>query len=480
MEKKVFMLSGENGIVTVDPVKRVVTKRARLVAGDADWLNGRRLYSLSRDFLFLKLLGDGKHVPRAFGLTVEEAVVCGNPVRLVKEIRMEFAGPTLHDCRVEGFLMSPAVLLRGILEACAYLHGKGVIHFDIKINNITVCMETGRPKLIDFGVSELTAEDVTKKYAVQRLDKLGSGLLWGNEEMGRTLGDGLFFYQNSFTHNAAGGTRVSTEVNHPTFRDPTLLCADHLRVGGSVANDARVDVYSAAASVVAYMGWLDYCAKVATERDCLKHLDQIHSMVGSIDRPDVWKFRNELMKAAAQCGMAGSLNVGLLLAMQCRLAEPPAFQGLLCDTGAVAEVYGRAFAKCARSAMHPVNVCRPFAFECWGSLAEEGRHEGATQTPEVYRGQTDLAVFPGPRSHVVAQIRAKGLCIVSVCVGPGDKMLWCTALRGVDSGPKLELVHRLHARVCSCGQSSHAKVWYSSLDRRSRCCQRVFPEYPLV
>lgn len=473
------MFSGQNGSVSVDLVKRVVTKRARLVAGDPAWLNDRRLYSLSRESLFLKLLGDGRHVPKLVSLTLENSTVCGNPVKLVKEIAMEFAGAALHNCRADGFLISPAVLLRGVLEACAYLHRKGVIHFDLKIDNITVCMETGRPKLIDFGVSELTAEDVTKKYPVHRVEKLRSGHIYRDEEMGRLRGHGELFYQNSFRHDAAGGTRVSTEVNHPAFRDPTLLCADHLLVGGSLVNDARVDVYGAAASVMAYMGRLDYSVDVGTERECLKHLDQVHSMVGSIDASDVWRFREELLKAAAHCGRLGSTNMGLLLAMQHRLAEPPAFEGWLSDTGSVAQVYGRAFARCARSALHPVNVSRPTASECLGSLTEEC-HKGAGRTPEMCGGPTELAVFSGTSSRVVAQIRVKGLCIVSVCVGPGDKIIWCTGLREVDMGVRLELVRQLHARLCSCRQPSHAKGWYSSLDRRSRSCQRVFPDYPLV
>ena len=59
-------------------------------------------------------------------------------------------------------------VLRGILEGVKYLHANGVIHRDLKPNNILIKYERGRavPKIIDFGVSKELSSSATSASAV--------------------------------------------------------------------------------------------------------------------------------------------------------------------------------------------------------------------------------------------------------------------------------------------------------------------------
>ena len=467
------MPRGQNGTVEIDLAKLVVTKRPRIESTDNSYGNRRRLFSLSRELLCQNYLGDGKHVPKLIEYFAKRAVVCGNAVNLVTEIKMEYCGPSLWTCRQEGYLISPSKLLKEVLEACAYLNSKGVIHFDVKSDNITFCMETGRAKLIDFGLSELTAEDVTRDFRVQPLEKTVPDSIKRDEDMGRVRGSGTLFYQNSFRHEVGGKAKVSVEVNHPLFRDPTLLCADYLQVAKGLANDSRADVYGAAASVLFYMGWMQDWHEVTSAEGCLKLLDNIRSVVGSINNVEKWRFRDRLLEAAKDSGKTSSMDLGLFLAMQSKLSEPPNYEGMLDSSGFMAEVHGKNFTSCLKRAMHPVNVCRPCASQCLEASVDE-------ELPAMYPGQTDLAIFHSPSSCLVGQVRVKSLCIVSVCISPGNKLIWCTGLRGVDQGTKTELLRLLHAKSCACRLNSHAKIWFLALDRRSRMGRGVFREYPMI
>jgi serine/threonine protein kinase len=74
-------------------------------------------------------------------------------------------------------------IFMGLLEACAYLESKGVIHRDIKLENV-VLDDSGSPVLIDFGVAHMKGEGRcffvgSSEYAapeVQKKPKEATGL----------------------------------------------------------------------------------------------------------------------------------------------------------------------------------------------------------------------------------------------------------------------------------------------------------------
>jgi serine/threonine protein kinase len=66
-------------------------------------------------------------------------------------------GPTLsQELEKHGPFPEPKIrtLLRELLPVLAFIHGKGIIHRDIKPDNIIRCEETGRLVLIDFGICQ--------------------------------------------------------------------------------------------------------------------------------------------------------------------------------------------------------------------------------------------------------------------------------------------------------------------------------------
>jgi eukaryotic-like serine/threonine-protein kinase len=68
------------------------------------------------------------------------------------------AGETLAACVAQRGPLAPreaARLLREIGEALAYAHGRGVVHRDVKPDNILIDAPTGRALLSDFGIAQV-------------------------------------------------------------------------------------------------------------------------------------------------------------------------------------------------------------------------------------------------------------------------------------------------------------------------------------
>ena len=472
---KSTMPFGQCGIIELDLAHSVVTKKPRRKADDDPWNNVRRQYSLSRELLFLEHLKEGGHTPKLLNYSVEKALVSGHPMNIVREIQMEYVGPSLWDCFEEGYLISPPKLLKDLLEACAYLQDKGVIHFDIKSNNITFCLTSGRAKLIDFGLSEFSAMDVAQELQIVPLVQKEAGAIGNNENFGKVLSNNTLFYQSKFHHEEGGKVRLSIDVNHPLFRDPTLLCADQLHVSDGLSVDCRADVYGAAVSILCYLGWMQEVGSLESAEDCLKLLKAIRHQVGSLSITELLQFRGSLLDAAKCCGKSDSMDLALCRAMESNLSHPTNFQGMLVGFDHFAEIYGQNFCKCLRLALHPVNVCRGYAKECLDIL---GTLEENSTKPFV--GKTSLAIFLSPSLAIVGQIRSEAFCIVSVCVGRQNKLIWCNGLVQVEAGTKRALLKLLHSKVCQCGEEGHTETWFSSLDRSSRLEKQLYEEYPML
>src|SRR4030095_13918824 len=64
-------------------------------------------------------------------------------------------------------------LLQDVGYALAYAHGRGVVHRDIKPDNIMLERATGRALLMDFGISRTIAAKVEPKGFTQGLTRVG-------------------------------------------------------------------------------------------------------------------------------------------------------------------------------------------------------------------------------------------------------------------------------------------------------------------
>ena len=53
-------------------------------------------------------------------------------------------------------------IMRKLLESCIHIHKKGIIHRDIKPDNILINQTTGELKLIDFGLAKNLHKESTQ------------------------------------------------------------------------------------------------------------------------------------------------------------------------------------------------------------------------------------------------------------------------------------------------------------------------------
>jgi eukaryotic-like serine/threonine-protein kinase len=130
-------------------------------------------------------------------------------------------------------------LLQDIGYALAYAHGRGVVHRDLKPDNIMLERATGRALLMDFGISRTISVETTA---------------------------------------AAGLTRVGEVVGTPEFMSPEQACGDVV--------DGRSDLY--ALGLVAYFALRGELAihGDSTQRILAQQLTQPVSSLGA-DRPDL-------------------------------------------------------------------------------------------------------------------------------------------------------------------------------------------------
>jgi len=92
---------------------------------------------------------------------------------------MEFAdGPTLEEClQSEGRLEKGRAvsILRQLCSAVEFAHSKGVIHRDLKPQNLVLVQKPGRPdtlKILDFGVAKITAPGYLENMAITKEGQL--------------------------------------------------------------------------------------------------------------------------------------------------------------------------------------------------------------------------------------------------------------------------------------------------------------------
>ena len=132
----------------------------------------RDLARLRREYEILKRFDDDSVVRP---LAIEP---CGSGLALVLE---DIGGQSLRVHIVDEPLSMRMTLkiALGLCDALAAVHGHGVIHKDIKPENIIVNLDTGRVGLIDFSISSLLSEE---RQAVSNPDVLEGTLLYMSPE----------------------------------------------------------------------------------------------------------------------------------------------------------------------------------------------------------------------------------------------------------------------------------------------------------
>lgn len=132
------------------------------VRDSRDYDDARRL-SLSMEFRALASLRHPYIVPVLdYGFDLAPpAVVGGGPARAIPYLTMELLDSerSLLDVAGDWPLHEKARLLLQLLDALAYLHRRGVLHRDLKPDNILVDA-TGQLRLVDFGLAE--TEHITR------------------------------------------------------------------------------------------------------------------------------------------------------------------------------------------------------------------------------------------------------------------------------------------------------------------------------
>ncbi len=169
----------------------------------------REVARLRREYELLSRFDD-EGVVRVYALEP-----CGAGVALVLE---DFGGRSLRYIAKEGrvFIRQFLQYALRICDSLAVVHGRGVIHKDIKPDNIIVNSETGRVALIDFSISTTLTEE---RQSVSNPDVLEGTLLYMSPEqtgrMNRRLDYRTDYYSLGVTFYELLTGRVPFDVSDP-------------------------------------------------------------------------------------------------------------------------------------------------------------------------------------------------------------------------------------------------------------------------
>src|SRR4051812_35862700 len=139
-----------------------------------------------------------------------------------------------------------ARIMREVAWALAYAHGRGIVHRDIKPDNILIERGSGRAMVTDFGIARPTASTATSKQLTLEGQLIGTAAFMSPEQGAGEPVDGRSDLY------ALGGVGFFALTGHAPFEASTLeaiLVARFTRSAPPVAS-ARPDVPSALASAI--------------------------------------------------------------------------------------------------------------------------------------------------------------------------------------------------------------------------------------
>ena len=133
----------------------VAVKQIELLKPNGGW--EKEIKTLHRELSVMRML-DHPNVCRYLGAEYDGAAEC-------LSIFLEYVTGGSLASLIKRFKLLPIAVVRGytrdMLQGLAYLHGKGVIHRDIKGDNILVDEDKGMCKLADFGAAKKLVEKMS-------------------------------------------------------------------------------------------------------------------------------------------------------------------------------------------------------------------------------------------------------------------------------------------------------------------------------
>jgi predicted Ser/Thr protein kinase len=195
-----------------------------------------------------------------------------------------------------------ARIMREVAWALAYAHGRGIVHRDIKPDNILIERGSGRAMVTDFGIARPTASAATSKQLTLEGQLIGTAAFMSPEQGAGEPVDGRSDLY------ALGGVGFFALTGHAPFEASTLeaiLVARFTQAAPPVAS-ARPDVPSALASAI------DRClAREPNDRfpSAEALADALSEGVGLGGAPDVAPPVRSFLRAAEQTVWLSNLIV---------------------------------------------------------------------------------------------------------------------------------------------------------------------------
>ncbi len=459
-----------------------VQKRS-LMSNKDQLLDQAKELTLSKEYAIMKYVSASSVAPQLLSCPKKMTRIPGyeGVVPIIEEIHMEFVGPTLHTCTLLGFHIEPETLLTQLLTACSYIHHLKVLHLDLKPDNVTLQLETGQIKLIDFGFAEITAFRDMEVEAGIRKWKSSPGLLsylhFGQVDkfgaLASCVEDGLPYFQSNFYHVRPGTTRLKHWVNVPGYRDPAAMCCEWLGVGRGLVVDDRTDIFAVGMIVLTHLQACELLTSKDREDDISsllpKFLKSISHVRGCCTRLEAWQMEHLMRKSAKICDsdLECPRNIAKLAVIKKALLADGERCGLFDQ---LSSTLGEVVSSLLLDTIHPFPGFRPSASGAVTRLNSQLCHDKSVN----HLSCNTTTIHCSPLYHmIVGRIIENGVCILSLTVDMEKKqIMWQFGIRHFRRRPdeeKTQLLHNLvqemHVKAGCCSSLNHSYYWYRALGR---------------
>ena len=398
---------------------------------------------------------------------------------IYKAIRMQFVGPSLHECNVLGFFLKPAWLLHQLMRVCRFLERKGVMHLEIKSNNVTYDLDANKIKLIDFGLSEFCLFcDLEREGGIKKIhqgEQVMVGRVTPKGFVSKYQSEGSVYVQSQFLRCEPGVSRINTHTNSPPYRQLESIISQWFGIEKGLQIGAKFDVFSAAWTVLTHMlGFEQHIPKYETDlklerqrlgRSLFEILPSLLSYRGSCESNEVYSLVTTVKHAMASIGMnlfEQQKRIGQLKAVEMILKLGPK-EGSLVE---LSSVYGENFVTAMRAALHPVRAFRHSSFEVMAKLCEDDNIIKGED------GNVDCVTRLVEERYVTCRVMKESFCIASLTIDTvKQRVLWSylDALKQLKKADLIwnEMLIQMHRKSC-CLHDLHVEKWYSMVDKNNR------------